>query len=864
MYDYGEILQVYGVSYFPTEYYWQVGQINKTQGWIIHLSVIKAQLQECLELIIPELLTQNLPFKIIRDAGYAFNLLEGSLGYTALGKLVSVYPEDDMQANYLAKSLLRLTNSFRGPSIPTDFHLGGIIYTRYGSFNPILMKNNKGEMVKHIYNASNQLIQDPYCIPFRFPDAIKWPFQDIATPEAAKIKRLLHYKYYPLLVLKPDAKGDVIRALYFRRPWQIKSCLLKQGRPNMFADDYGRDIQDRLKWQHELYQALNKDIPMPKIFEHFKENGNSYIAMEFIKGQTLTIWINSIYKDRCWRNLSSSDHGQLLEMLLNILVIIRRLHKKGYVHRDITPDNFLINKKKHIYLIDMELTWSGSIRPLQPPFQLGSPGHTSPEQMLAKTPNYKEDIYGIGSLMVVFFTNLYALKLNGQTSIQLQQSIQFFTGEPVLAQLISSCWNEAPSERPELEHIIDILKRFKEESNTRKNIESKENILDTSEITKVIQAGLNHLCSPQLLNPKSRWISISLKQELHIGNQQITINMYEGWHTGMAGPLWLVALAKKACFSIEACQLPYQRSWEYIEENYFSKPDRATLGLYSGNAGIALAILEGLNSGMLVPNPAILERLRECFSPSATQPGLAEGLSGQGIALLKCARWLDTNWVEKTLESYVYTLTECQQFDGSWNNYTGLDHGTAGILLFLLSYIRKYPNSDAKIPAEKALKWLENKRNNGKNGYSWKISTKIKIVDLWNVSIGIPGIALAFIKAYEIFKKSSYKEIAEHALLNIPVYPVRMDITLASGLVGLGEIYLEAFRAFKAPIWKERAAWIVRFLLNTFKTTSDNTGYWLTNINGITTADLFTGNGGPIHFLMRFVCSEERKPPSPF
>jgi len=860
IYDYSEMLQAYGVPYSPVEYYWQVGEAKQTQGWVLHLSVIRTQLQELLEVIIPNLLVQKLPFRVIRDAGLAFELLEGGLGYTSLGKLVSIYPVTDKEATEVAKWLLAKTSSFRGPHIPTDRHLGGIVYTRYGSIKPVLVKDANGEWVKHIYDVQGQLVRDPYHIPFMMPEGIAWPFGEIAAPERSKGSQLLNYRYYPLSVLKPDAKGDVIRALYFKRLWRIKSCLIKQGRPNMFADDYGRDIQDRLKWQYELYQALHKDIPMPKVFDYFEDDGNTYLVMEFIKGHTLTAWIGAIYKDRSWLHLQPAERIQLLEQLLNVLGIIRCLHQKGYIHRDIMPDNFLVDKKGRIFLIDMELSWSIFDYPPQPPFQLGTQGHMSPEQMAAQTPTIKEDIYGIGSLMFIFLTNLYALKLAGRQPSQLVQSLEFFIADTDIARCITACWSKVPDERPQLEDIMATLVTYLEKLRKEIPLECESstpaNIFIPSELKCVVQGALNNLASPALLSPKGRWVSQSLLRETHIGNKQVGLDIYEGWHTGMAGPLWLVALAKKTGFSVEACQTVYTQNWDYIENTYFRREDRVSPGLYAGNGGIALAIVEGLNSCLLVPRPDVLERLRQCFSSAADQTDLMEGLAGQGLALLQAFSWLDKEFAKTMLTSYVNRLVEKQHPDGAWNIYTGIDRGAAGILLFLLSYLEKYQDDRAKSSAIRALRWLE-KIGNRKNTYAWSIDTNMKSIDRWSLSLGIPGIALAFIKAYEVLKEPSYRTIAEQCLSDIPPYPVVLDFSLGCGLAGLGEIYLEAFRVFKDPAWKERADWIAGVLINCYRGAPEDAGYWLTFVTDVTTADLFYGNGGIIHFLMRSLSPEK-------
>jgi len=866
IYDYSEILKLYGITYSPVDYYWQVGETKQTQGWVLHLSVILVQLEKLLRDIIPDLLAQGLPFRIVRDANLAFYSLEGGLGYPSLGKMVSIYPRNEQEAAEVAKWLIERTSSFRGPHIPTDRHLGGIVYTRYGSITPVLIKNATGEWVKHVYDVHGQLVRDPYNIPFILPDGIAWPFRDITMPEKVKVRKLLNYRYYPLFILKPDAKGDVIRALYFKRPWQIKSCLIKQGRPNMFADEHGRDIRDRLRWQHELYQALHEDIPMPQVFDYFEDDGATYLAMEFIKGKTLTSWVNEIYKDRSWLHLSPYERVQLLDQLLKLLTIINCLHKKGYVHRDITPENFLVDKKGRIFLIDMELTWSAVTSPPQPPFQLGTPGHMSPEQIAAQKPTVKEDIFGVGSLVFVFLTNLYALKFIGQDPLQMQQSLEFLTGDTMIANCITSCWSATAAERPSLSDIADKLTTCRKKWTKEKTIETNNSkpafIIPThSEIRRIVQGGINNLGSPALLSPKNRWISQSLQKETHIGNRQIGMELYEGWHTGMAGPLWLVALAKKIGFSVEYCQTPYVQSWDYIKKNYFAQQERASPGLHAGNSGIALALVEGLNNGLLVPEPDILVRLQQCFSITADQPHLAEGLTGQGLALLRCSAWLDDTFTKTTLPSYINMLIKQQHKDGSWNIYTGVDRGAAGIVLFLLSYLETASNDNINSSVIKAMEWLERIGKRSSSKYSWPVRINSKLVDKWSTGFGLPGIVLAFIKAYEVLKDSSYQQIAEQCLLDITEYPMNLDLTLGSGLAGLGETYLEAFRVFKDPIWLDRANWIAAVLFHCFRPAKNDTGYWLTWITDVTTADLFSGNGGIIHFMMRFLYPEVLRHP---
>ncbi|HEY4061117.1 MAG TPA: lanthionine synthetase LanC family protein [Puia sp.] len=868
--DYSEILNLYGVEYVLNEYYWQVGELIKMQGWILHLSVVRVQMPQLLHMVIPELTKHTVAFKIIRDYQTIGANLDGGLGYANLGKMICIYPDSDQQAQYWAKKMIELTKIFRGPAIPTDRHLGSIVYTRYGSFGPVFTNDQGREFRKFILDKEGKPTPDQCTIPFTFPSWVIWPFQEIVTSKLTKPAKLLNYSYYPLIVLKPDVKGNVIRALYFKKIWQIKACLIKQGRKNMFADNDGRDIQDRLEWQYNLYQELSDTIPMPEVFDYFRQDEDTYLAMEFITGNSIAKWIDIAYQHRSWLELPLPSKLQILGILLRILAIIERLHEKGYVHRDITPENFLIDKKEKIFLIDLELAWSFRSQLPTPPFQLGTPGFMSPEQQSrSSTPNTKQDIFGLGALMLVFFTNLSPKKLDQSSPARLMEQLLFFTGEEIISKLVTNCLHSDPNQRPEL---APLRRELKEYYKTIGNALLLDPLVPRSRLLKddlvtTITAGLRGLCLPMLSDSKHCWVSQLQKKETYIGNEQARLTIYGGWHTGLAGPLWLIPRAKEAGFSIDVCLNIYTNSWKYLRETLFMESNAIMQGLYDGGPGIALAIIEGLNSDLLLPNSDTTKYLLYCFSRSASQPDLSTGWAGEGIALLNCLIWINDVHTQNLLFDCVENLIRSQLPDGSWDLrsgsnkandiLTGLDKGVAGVVWFLLTYIQQQPDKKVEGAARKSLKWLIKKACKKENTYEWSISTKNQLTDKWSSGQGIPGIILVIIKAYEVLKDPIFQQIAECTLEKIRPRPVCWNFSLGHGLAGLGEIYLEAFRVFNKSMWKERADWIAQLLVVCFQKTEKDAGYWLSNTTNSVTADLFPGNCGVLHFLIRYMYPEK-------
>ncbi len=80
------------------------------------------------------------------------------------------------------------------------------------------------------------------------------------------------------------------------------------------------------------------------VHQVFKENGTAYIAMECIEGCDL-VTLRSEEPARL-------DQELLSHLLVRALEAVSVLHTQGILHRDLSPDNFLIDAANHLTLID--------------------------------------------------------------------------------------------------------------------------------------------------------------------------------------------------------------------------------------------------------------------------------------------------------------------------------------------------------------------------------------------------------------------------------------------------------------------------------------------------------------------------------
>jgi serine/threonine protein kinase len=867
--DFKTLLTDLDAVYTVDGFYLQVGEILQVQGWILHLSVAKMQMVALLQLIIPELLNRDVPFKVIRDSETARHILDAGLGYYRLGKIMALYPKEGTDLLSLANDLIALTKNFRGPSIPTDRYLGGILYTRYGSYNPVLKKDSPGK-VRYIYSETMQLIPDEYKIPYVPPAHLIWPFGEIAPPAPPAVGKLMKNTYKPLFVIKDDTKGRVLKGIYMKGFLNFRHCIIKEGKKNMWLDEHGRDIQDRLRWQFDLCKELSDAIPFPEIFDLFEENGDLYLAMEFINGRSLEETVLSIYKECTWLNLSVNNKLLLLKHFTKLAHILQQFHERGYIHRDITPANFLIDRKDRIFLIDMELSYAAPRNLPCPPFKFGTAGYVSPEQKAFQQPDVKQDIYAVGALMIFMFTGLPPVKFNIRLTAQLIESIVFLTGDLSLSEMITACVHADPGERPSLPEVIRRTAAFQKEYSLlpRGGIDARsanKEALSDERTVQIINAALRGLKEFDLLTSDLLWDSPVLLREQG-KNAYIERGYLPGFYNGMSGILYCLAKAVMLGYSIDTLLPAYNSSLAFIRNSLADEFGRLQPTLYDGTGGIAVALCEGLDAG-LIPHSKELELLLvQCFGNTAGSLGYADGVAGQGVVLIYCSKWLDTDFVRSTLIQYRGIIMNKQLKDGSWSindlpenkgrRDVSFINGIPGIINFLLMYTRIDPDESVITAIRKALAWLI-KAGTRRNGtLFWEAGGQ---ATGWLLShdYGIPGIISLFITAYDILKDPVYKDVAQGALGCLSPFPVSADLTQANGLSGLGEVYLHAYTSFGNEEWKSRANWIANTIERLVLTDKHANVCWSMDYSSDFIADLMTGSAGIIHFFMHYRAPEK-------
>lgn len=129
----------------------------------------------------------------------------------------------------------------------------------------------------------------------------------------------------------------------------------------------------------------------------FQEDGEFYLVMEYIQGETLKTWI---------QNAKCNSPLKCIKMLEPIVKCISKLHRCRIIHRDICPDNIIVSNSQELKLIDfgaaIDLKKDNCSKVLETTYRNG---YSPPEQY--EKDNFQGeqlDIYAISAVLYFCLT----------------------------------------------------------------------------------------------------------------------------------------------------------------------------------------------------------------------------------------------------------------------------------------------------------------------------------------------------------------------------------------------------------------------------------------------------------------------------
>ncbi len=167
--------------------------------------------------------------------------------------------------------------------------------------------------------------------------------------------------------------------------------LHRQVAVKVLADRHSDDPHFIERFQREARAAARLNHPnIVQVYDQSQTAGMSYIVQEYVEGETLKDLI---------RRESPIEPRRAITIGLQILAALRVAHQQGVIHRDVKPQNILVQPDGKIKVADFGIASAGDTEMTEAGSIVGTAQYLAPEQARGLPVGPPADLYAVGIVL---------------------------------------------------------------------------------------------------------------------------------------------------------------------------------------------------------------------------------------------------------------------------------------------------------------------------------------------------------------------------------------------------------------------------------------------------------------------------------
>ena len=261
----------------------------------------------------------------------------------------------------------------------------------------------------------------------------------------------------------PAVEGELPPGTVIASRYRIGGLIGEGGMGRVFrADDLLLGIQVALKFLPESLKddpdrlsrfygevRIAREISHPnvcRVHDLGEVDGTPFLSMEYVDGDSLASLL---------RRAGRMSGERAIEVARQICAGLAAAHAKGVLHRDLKPDNIIIDGRGKVRLADFGLAaWSGGVE--REDVRSGTPAYMSPEQIEGREVTTASDIYSLGLVLYEIFTGKRAFEVKTPAEFRKahreetpgRPSTHVTDLNPVIEEIVLQCLEKDPAARP--------------------------------------------------------------------------------------------------------------------------------------------------------------------------------------------------------------------------------------------------------------------------------------------------------------------------------------------------------------------------------------------------------------------------------